>query len=91
MARCINCGNCTNACKEKRNGNIYLNSKSIPDGYCTLCNGDPQCVKECPWDALWHEPIVTDGMYSNKGPDVLAKWAIDVLYGGPKMIIDDIK
>ena len=92
VARCINCGNCTNACKENRNGNIYLNSKSIPDGYCTLCNGDPQCVRECPWDALWHQPVAaTDGRYSNKGPDVLAKWAIDILYGGPKMIIDDVK
>ncbi len=89
VARCINCGNCVNACKEQRNGNIYLNSKSIPDGYCTLCGGDPQCVKQCPQNALTNIPRTTDGKYAAKPADVLAKWAIDTLYGGPKMIVEN--
>jgi Fe-S-cluster-containing hydrogenase component 2 len=90
-ARCINCGNCVEACKTNRNGNIYLNAKGNPDGYCTLCNGDPQCVKDCPQNALMVVPRTTDGMYGAKPADVLAKWAIDTLYGGPRMIIDNWK
>lgn len=91
VARCINCGNCVEACKTQRNGNIYLNAKGIPDGFCTLCNGDPQCIKQCPWGALTNVTRVTDGKYGAKPADVLAKWAIDTLYGGPKMIIDNWK
>jgi len=91
VARCINCGNCVEACKTNRNGNIYLNAKGIPDGYCVLCGGDPQCVKDCPQNALMTVPRTTDGMYGAKPADVLAKWAIDTLYGGPKMIIDNWK
>jgi Fe-S-cluster-containing hydrogenase component 2 len=88
-ARCIHCSACVNACKEKRNGNIYMNSQEYPDGYCVLCNGDPQCVKDCPFNALMVVPRTTDGMYGNKGPDVLAKWAIETLYGGPKTIVEN--
>jgi Fe-S-cluster-containing hydrogenase component 2 len=91
VARCINCGNCVEACKSSRNGNIYLNAKGNPDGFCTLCNGDPQCVKQCPQNALTHITSVTDGMYGSKPADVLAQWAIQTLYGGPKMIIDNWK
>ena len=89
VARCINCGNCVEACKANRNGNIYLNAKKIPDGYCVLCNGDPQCVKQCPQNALTHITAVTDGMYGSKPADVLAKWAIDTLFGGPKTIAEN--
>jgi carbon-monoxide dehydrogenase iron sulfur subunit len=89
--RCIQCGKCVEACKTKRNGNIYMNVKSYPDGYCTLCDGDPQCVKQCPQNALMTVPRTTDGMYGAKPAPVLAKWAMNTLYGGPKMIIDNWK
>jgi Fe-S-cluster-containing hydrogenase component 2 len=88
---CINCGACVDACKSQRNGNIYMNASDIPDGYCTLCDGVPQCVEMCPWNALMVVPRTTDGMYAAKPADVLAKWAIDTLYGGPRMIIDNWK
>jgi len=89
--RCIKCGKCVEACKTKRNGNIYMNVNGNPDGYCTLCNGDPQCVKQCPQNALINAPRTTDGSYGAKSAPVLAKWAINTLYGGPKMIIDNWK
>ena len=89
--RCIQCGKCVEACKTERNGNLYMNVKGNPDGYCTLCDGDPQCVKQCPQNALMVVPRTTDGMYGAKPAPVLAKWAINTLYGGPKMIIDNWK
>jgi Fe-S-cluster-containing hydrogenase component 2 len=89
VARCTNCGNCVEACKSSRNGNIYLNAKGIPDGYCTLCNGDPKCIKACPQNALANVPRTTDGKYGNRPAAVLAKWSIETIYGGPKMIIDN--
>jgi hypothetical protein len=34
-------------------------------------------------------PRTTDGRFGAKPADVLAKWAIDTLYGGPKMIVEN--
>jgi len=90
-ARCLKCGNCVEACKSNRNGNLYQNAQGYPDGFCTLCQGDPKCVKQCPFNALMVVPRTTDGMYAAKPASVLAQWAIDTLYGGPKMIIDNWK
>jgi Fe-S-cluster-containing hydrogenase component 2 len=48
--RCITCGSCSEAC---RVGVIRPNAETnIPERMCTLCNGDPQCVKYCPFGAL---------------------------------------
>jgi anaerobic carbon-monoxide dehydrogenase iron sulfur subunit len=49
-ARCISCGSCEAACVT---GTIRLDmTTKKPVGMCTLCDGDPQCVKRCPAGAL---------------------------------------
>ena len=89
--RCIHCGSCVEACASERNGNLRLNDKEVPDGFCTLCDGTPQCVEMCPWNALMVVPRTTDGKYAAKPSDELAKMAIETLYGGPKTIVDNWK
>ena len=88
--RCIQCGKCVEACATQRNGSLRMTGENYPDA-CTLCGGDPQCVKKCPEDALWTVPRTTDGMYTAKKPDHLAKQYIEALYGEPKTIVDNWK
>ncbi len=88
--RCIQCGKCVEACTTQRNASLRMTGEDYPDG-CTLCGGDPQCVKKCPEDALSVLPRTTDGMYAAKQADVLAEEAIETLYGGPKTIVDNWK
>lgn len=89
--RCIHCGSCAEACAENRNGNLVMNDEDFPDGFCTLCDGAPQCVEMCPWNALMVVQRTTDGKYAAKPAGQLAEMAIDTLYGGPKTIIDNWK
>ena len=54
--RCVGCGRCAKACLEKRVGAIIPDPESgCPERMCTLCDGDPQCVKHCPYGALTYE------------------------------------
>ena len=51
--RCIGCQSCYFACSEKRAGVIRPNPETgSPERICSLCNGNPQCVENCPYDAL---------------------------------------
>jgi Fe-S-cluster-containing hydrogenase component 2 len=86
--RCINCGQCAEACEEQRNGNLRMNENENPDGYCLLCG---ECVKQCPQNALGTLPRTTDGKYAAKKADLIARDAIDTIYGGPKTIVDNWK
>ena len=53
LNRCTGCGNCVEACRDQRAGVIIPNPETNkPERMCTLCNGDPQCVKYCPYGAL---------------------------------------
>lgn len=88
--RCINCGKCVEACATQRNGSLRMNEEDYPDA-CTLCGGDPECVRKCPFDALSVLPRTTDGKYAAKNADLLAEEAIETLYGGPKTIVDNWK
>jgi Fe-S-cluster-containing hydrogenase component 2 len=88
--RCIQCGDCAKACAAQRNGNLTMTEEDYPDA-CTLCGGDPQCVRKCPQGALSVMPRTTDGMYAAKSADYLAKLYIETLYGGPKTIVDNWK
>jgi len=55
MERCIGCGSCARACETQRVGAIVPNPETNkPERMCTLCDGDPQCVKYCPYGALTH-------------------------------------
>jgi len=88
LDRCVNCGACAEACETKRNGNLTMNDDDIPVGYCVLCG---ECVKQCPQNALGILPRTTDGKYAAKQADLIAKNAIDTIYGGPKTIVDNWK
>jgi len=46
---CIKCGLCYDNCAQK---NIHLNPKSGFPNVCTRCDGDPECVKACMYQAL---------------------------------------
>jgi Fe-S-cluster-containing hydrogenase component 2 len=71
--RCITCGTCIEACKEKHTGILVQNKEtSYPSGMCTLCNGDPQCVKHCPYDAISLVDIDTAYEFFGKSPDFIA-------------------
>lgn len=79
--RCIGCRSCYTACKEQRAGVIRSNPDTgSPEGICSLCNGDPQCVKNCPYDALSYiESDITDE-FRGKSPEYIAKKLIKKLY-----------
>jgi Fe-S-cluster-containing hydrogenase component 2 len=86
--RCINCGQCAEACEENRNANFRMNEQDIPYGNGILCG---ECAKQCPQNALGILPRTTDGKYAAKSADLIAREAIDTIYGGPKTIVDNWK
>ena len=72
--KCIGCGNCKDACETSRTGVITLNPKTnTPDSICTLCNGSPQCVKHCPYDALKFVKSNIDQGFTGKDTDQVAQ------------------
>lgn len=69
--RCEHCGECAGAC---RTGVIKINPDTYkPERMCTLCNGDPQCVKHCPYNALSHVVVDTNMDFYGKRPDQIAQ------------------
>lgn len=72
--RCIGCGSCVKACAEQRTGVIVLDSQTgKPRGICTLCGGDPQCVKWCPFDALSCVEVNPEKKFYGLSPEKIAK------------------
>jgi ferredoxin len=47
---------------------------------CTLCGGDPQCVKYCPYDALSYIEMDDSRDLSGLSPKELAGRMIEKLY-----------
>ena len=81
-ARCIGCGSCAEACRTKRVGAIIPNPETNkPERMCTLCGGDPQCVKRCPYGALSYVVEGTDGKHYGISPDLAAKALAKLWYG----------
>lgn len=79
--RCIGCQSCARACAEKRAGVIRPHPETGKPGYiCNLCNGDPQCVKYCPYDALKYIEMPLDRDLDMLAPEKLAEKMIDKLY-----------
>ena len=77
--RCIGCGSCAEAC---RVGIIIPNPKTNkPEGMCTLCDMDPQCVKYCPFGALSQARVNTDREYYGLKPDEIAADLFKRWYG----------
>ena len=67
--RCIGYGSCAEAC---RVGVITPNNETnMPERMCTLCGGDPQCVKLCPFGALTQVTVDTSqDLYAMKPEQV---------------------
>jgi Fe-S-cluster-containing hydrogenase component 2 len=71
--RCTGCGSCARVCTEKRTGAIVLNPETnMPEGICNLCEGDPACVKYCPFGALTHVKDGMDGREYARSPEKVA-------------------
>jgi Fe-S-cluster-containing hydrogenase component 2 len=80
--RCIVCGFCANACEQERVGAINFDMQALPDGrLCTLCDGDPQCVKHCPYGALTHDLGPIDGKQYAVPAEQIAKELAARWYG----------
>src|SRR6056297_3966585 len=79
--RCVGCGQCAEACENLRGGIIHPNPETNkPERMCTLCNGDPQCVKYCPFDALAYIEMPEDRDLDNLSPEVIAEKLIKKYY-----------
>ena len=82
--RCIACGSCAEACRTQRVGAIIPDrATNRPERMCTLCGGDPQCVKHCPYGALSHIVGGFDGKHYGVGPEVIAEELMLRWYGQP--------
>ncbi len=72
--RCIACMSCADACKTERRGVIIPNAvTNKPERTCTMCNGDPQCVKYCPYGALSVQEVDISGEFFGKSPKEISK------------------
>jgi len=70
LERCIGCGSCAGKC---RVGVIIPNPETNkPERMCTLCDGDPQCVKYCPYGALSHVRVDIGREFFGLKPDQIA-------------------
>ena len=79
--RCIACGTCAKTCSEMRTGAILLNPETNrPEGICTLCGGDPACVRYCPVGALSYTSGGIDGRYYASAPEEIARQLITLWY-----------
>jgi len=79
--RCIGCQSCAIACAEKRAGVIHPDPETgNPRFMCTLCGGDPQCVKYCPYDALKYIEMPPDRDLDKLAPRQIAEILIDKFY-----------
>ena len=71
--RCIGCSSCALACENERAGVIISNPETgSPERMCTLCEGDPQCVKICPYEALSLVEVDTNREFYGMSPKDIA-------------------
>ncbi len=72
--RCISCGNCVDACSSESVGILAQHPETNqPMRMCTLCDGDPQCVSHCPYEALSLIRVTADQAYYRMSPEEIAK------------------
>jgi anaerobic carbon-monoxide dehydrogenase iron sulfur subunit len=80
--RCTGCGSCAEACAAQRTGVISPDPQTgRPERICTLCGGDPQCVKMCPFEALSYVEVRADGKFYGLAPEKIAAELAKNWYG----------
>jgi Fe-S-cluster-containing hydrogenase component 2 len=78
--RCIACGSCEAACVT---GTIRLDkARNQPIGMCSLCGGDPQCVKRCPAGALTLAAVDVNREFYGQRAEAVFKTMAQRWYGG---------
>lgn len=79
--RCFGCGECAKACRNMRTGVIVSNPETgMPESICTLCDGEPQCVKYCPYGALSLVKVDTQQKYYGMSTNAIAENLIEHFY-----------
>ena len=77
--RCIGCGSCAETC---RAGVIVPHPETDkPERMCNLCNGEPMCVKYCPFEALSQVNVDTSRKFYALKPEKIAEQLIGEWYG----------
>ena len=72
--RCIACGSCVEACAEYSVGILAQDPNTEkPIRMCTLCDGDPQCVKHCPYDAISILRVNADFPFYRMSPEDISR------------------
>jgi len=80
--RCLGCGSCAEACRTQRVGAIVPDpGTGRPGRMCTLCGGDPSCVKACPYGALSHVVEGANGRHYAFAPKDTAEALAKLWYG----------
>jgi Fe-S-cluster-containing hydrogenase component 2 len=79
--RCLGCEQCAKACKAMRGGVIFPNKDTgMPERMCRMCDGDPQCVKYCTYDALSFLEITPDLPLRERSPHAIASLLAEKYY-----------
>ena len=79
--RCIACMSCAEACKTERKAVIIPNPITHkPERICTMCGGDPQCVKHCPFGAISVQEVDVSGEFFGKSPQEISKVLFERFY-----------
>lgn len=80
--RCTGGGSCAEACAAQRTGIISPDPQTgRPEGICTLCGSNPQCVKMCPFEALSYVEVRADGKFYGLAPEKIAAELAKNWYG----------
>ena len=88
--RCIGCTLCAQACQSKAAGIIIPNPLTHkPEHMCTLCNGDPNCVKYCPYDALSYLEVDVNREFFREKPEVIAEKLMSKFYSVNGEVINE--
>ncbi len=77
---CTECEACADVCREQRTACIIPDKTGRPTGICSLCNGDPECVKNCPYDAIQYLEVNVKRNYFGWPPDKIAAELTKKLY-----------
>ena len=81
IERCIGCMQCAKACENLRGGIIHPNKETNkPERMCTLCDGNPQCVENCPFGALDFIEMPADRDLVDLEPAKIAERLIEKFY-----------